>query len=133
MHAHTRARAHMHAQPPKHTQRAHTHTNTLAAGIHVPATPTHSRVELLTATRLCWEGVPAQLQSLRDPRRPGITPGGVKDPEGCGGRVAAGLPQGPAAHLQKLTQDPGPTAAPYLRAPSISSSKSVVSNPAQPL
>ena len=79
-----------------------THAHTLAAGIHVPATATQSRVELLPITRQCLEGVPAQLQSLRDPRRPGIAPGWVKDPVG-GSRWAS-----PGASCLSPDADPRP-------------------------
>lgn len=94
--AHARTCTRAHARAPSQTYTARTHRNTLAAGIHAPATPAHSRVELLTPTRRCWEGVPARLQSLRDPRRPGFSPGGVKDPEGCGGggEWPPGFPRG---------------------------------------
>lgn len=93
---------HTHAHTHTHTVHAHTHAHTLAAGIHVPATATQSRVELLPITRQCLEGVPAQLQSLRDPRRPGIAPGWVKDPVG-GSRWAS-----PGASCLSPDADPRP-------------------------
>ena len=99
---HARAHTHTHAHAHTHTVHAHTHAHTLAAGIHVPATATQSRVELLPITRQCLEGVPAQLQSLRDPRRPGIAPGWVKDPVG-GSRWAS-----PGASCLSPDADPRP-------------------------
>ena len=101
-HAHTCTRTHAHTCTHTHRARTHTHTHvharththTLAAGIHVPATATHSRVELLPITRQCLEGVPAQLQSYRDPQRPGIAPGRVEDPVrgGCWASPGASCP-----------------------------------------
>ena len=109
-HAHSRADAHVQVCTctralTTYTARTHTHWLLGSTCLRPPRIPVWN----YSPPRLCWEGVPAQLQSLRAPRRPGITPGGLKDPEGCCGGVGvpSGLPQGPAAHLQKLTQVPG--------------------------